>query len=126
MVSLSSWWCSVRRSHDWGLAGTLFKTILGSVLLATAGFALAWFIFFVVIGILTSSNTDNGAAGIPVAWDAVLWLALWVTRVMWCIGLLCGAIQRPSRLKKIGIHHRANEQFLNGRKAVSCVLVRRV
>ncbi|MEZ0003230.1 hypothetical protein [Sinorhizobium fredii] len=99
------------RGHDRGFAGTIFKTILGSVLLTAVGFALTWFAFFILIGILAGSSDDNGTANIFASWQAVLWLATWVTGTMWCIGLLWGAIQRPSRLKRIGLH-RANERFL--------------
>ncbi|GEC31680.1 hypothetical protein N181_01890 [Sinorhizobium fredii USDA 205] len=97
------------RGHDRGFAGTLFKTFLGSLFLAAAGFALAWFVFFILIGLLASQPN-----GLPAPWQAVLWLAASVTAVMWCVGLLWGAIERPARLKSIGIQ-RANEQFLENR-----------
>lgn len=96
---------SLVRGHDRGFAGTLFKTILGSVLLVAVGFALACFIFLMLSVLLKKSH------GGPPPWDWILSAAASVTAVMWCVGLLWGAIQRPARLKMFGIR-RTNEEFL--------------
>lgn len=91
------------RGHDRGAIGTLFLTVLGSVLLIAAGFCVAT---IAVFGILTVGNIDPDRAP---AMAAVAGFVLTVTVAG--IGVLVGLLQRPRRLKAFAVSQ-ANERFL--------------
>lgn len=91
------------RGHDRGVFGTLFLTVLGSILLITIGFCGATFLTFevVVMGKIDPNNP------MPFA----LLAGFLITAVITGVGVVVGLAQRPKRLKAIAAS-RANEKFL--------------
>lgn len=90
------------RGHDRGPFGTIFKTLIGSLLLIIIGFVLGLICLSIIF-----SNKENPVSGQAAAY----FFAACVTMVFGLIGLLWGAIERPGRLRTIAIA-KANEQFL--------------
>lgn len=91
------------RGYDRGVVGTLFVTIVGNLLLVVVGMALAVLLF----GFVTHDETrpSEGLA-------AAIFLGGCSTAAFSLIGLIWGAIQRPSRLRTFAIA-KANERFLS-------------
>ncbi|WP_214473439.1 hypothetical protein [Mesorhizobium sp. dw_380] len=90
------------KGHDRGVAGTVFKTIIGSIVLTGIGFVLA----VMCLSLITRNDNDPDAG-----FGAAIFLASCSTAVFSLIGFLWGVIQRPSRVKTISTA-KANEQFL--------------
>lgn len=91
------------RGHDRGVFGTIFLTIIGSVVLIAIGFCAATFLVFEIV---VMGNVDPNNP-LPLA----LLGGFVATAVIAGIGILVGLIQRPKRLKAIAIG-KANEKFL--------------
>lgn len=91
------------RGHDRGVLGTLFLTVIGSMLLIAAGFCAATVVSFMVVS-MGKVDPDKAPA------MAVL-LGLVLTAVIAGIGCVVGLFQRPKRLKAFAAS-RANEKFL--------------
>lgn len=91
------------RGHDRGLIGTVFLTLIGSILLIALGFVAAAFLAFEVI-VLSGIDPNKP---IPLA----LLGSVTLTTILGGIGVLVGLLQRPTRLNAIAIA-KANEKFL--------------
>ncbi|MER8650983.1 hypothetical protein [Mesorhizobium sp. M0586] len=92
------------RGHDRGIFGTIFLTVLGSLLLIVAGFCAATLLMF---GVLAFVNDGNAHSPLPLA----LLGGLVVTAIIAGIGVVAGVFQRPKRLKMIAVA-KFNERFL--------------
>lgn len=91
------------RGHDRGLVGTIFLTIVGSILLITVGYIAAALLAFQTV-VLGNVEPDNA---LPLA----LLCGFVTTAFITGIGVLVGLVQRPKRLKAIAAI-RANNRFL--------------
>ncbi|ESX14459.1 hypothetical protein X768_01675 [Mesorhizobium sp. LSJC265A00] len=92
------------RGHDRGIFGTIFLTVLGSVLLIVAGFCAATLLLF---GVLVMFNDGNAHSPLRFA----LVGGFVVTAIIAMIGLVAGVVQRPKRLKVIAVA-KFNDRFL--------------
>lgn len=92
------------RGHDRGIFGTIFLTVLGSLILIVVGFCAAALLLF---GVLVLVNDGNADSPLPLA---VLG-GFVVTAIIAGIGVLVGVFQRPRRLKAIAVA-KFNERFL--------------
>ncbi|TIQ33082.1 MAG: hypothetical protein E5X48_25065 [Mesorhizobium sp.] len=90
--------------HDRGLFGTIFLTVLGSLLLIGAGLCAATFLILEFLLI-----SDNGKLENPFAFALLGGSA--VTAIVAGIGVVVGLVQRPKRLKAIAVG-KLNERFL--------------
>ncbi|MBZ9864215.1 hypothetical protein LB515_02390 [Mesorhizobium sp. CA15] len=92
------------RGHDRGIFGTIFVTLLGSLLLIVAGFCAAALLMFMVLLFVNHGNADSP---LPLA----LFGGFMVTATIAGIGVVVGVCQRPRRLKAIAVA-KFNERFL--------------
>ncbi|TKB20415.1 MAG: hypothetical protein E5V75_04925 [Mesorhizobium sp.] len=92
------------RGHDRGLFGTIFLTVLGSLLLIAAGLCAATFL---VLEFLLIS--DNGKLENPFPFALLGGSA--VTAIVAGVGVVVGLVQRQKRLKAITVG-KFNERFL--------------
>lgn len=91
------------RGYDRGLFGTIFLTLIGSVLLIVAGLCATTFLAFQIV-VMGKIDPDNP---FPLA----LLGGFVTTGIIAGIGVLVGLFQRPKRLKAIAVS-KANEEFL--------------
>jgi hypothetical protein len=91
------------RGHDRGLIGTIFLTVVWSILLIAIGFCAAT---LVVLGIGSMDKSDP-ANPLPFA----LLGGFVVSAAVAAIGVIAGLIQRPKRLKAIAVS-KDNDKFL--------------
>lgn len=92
------------RGHDRGFLGTIFLTVLGSLLLIAAGLCAATLLMFGVLVLVTDGKRDS-------PFLLALLGAFVVTALLVAIGIVVGLLQRPKRLKTIAVG-KFNERFL--------------
>ncbi|TGV61077.1 hypothetical protein EN784_01370 [bacterium M00.F.Ca.ET.141.01.1.1] len=92
------------RGHDRGLFGTIFLTVLGSLLLIAAGLCAATLLVLEFLLISDNGKLDNP---FPLALSG----GLAVTALLAGAGIVVGLVQRPKRLKAIAVG-KFNERFL--------------
>ncbi|UVK39367.1 hypothetical protein LHFGNBLO_000727 [Mesorhizobium sp. AR10] len=91
------------RGHDRGPIAGLLITFVGSVCLILVGFGLA----FCLLGYLTYDETLPNAG-----LHATALVCAAITGAFAAIGMMWGAVQRPSRLRTFAVS-KANQQFLD-------------
>ncbi|MBZ9898528.1 hypothetical protein LB545_29895 [Mesorhizobium sp. BR1-1-6] len=92
------------RGHNRGIFGTIFLTILGSLLLIVTGFCAATLLLFGILVLVGDGKTDT-------PFLLALLGGLVVTALHAGIGMVVGLVQRPKRLKAIAVG-KFNERFL--------------
>ncbi|MER9971193.1 hypothetical protein [Mesorhizobium sp. M0060] len=92
------------RGHDRGIFGTIFLTVLASLLLIAAGLCAATLLMLGVLMLVTDGKLDS-------PFLLALLGAFVLTALLAGMGIVVGLVQRPKRLKAIAVG-KFNERFL--------------
>ncbi|RUY95819.1 MULTISPECIES: hypothetical protein [unclassified Mesorhizobium] len=92
------------RGHDRGIFGTIFLTVLASLLLIAAGLCAATLLMLGVLMLVADGKLDS-------PFLIALLGAFVLTALLAGMGIVVGLVQRPKRLKAIAVG-KFNERFL--------------